>query len=124
MPRQLGSWRGFCGQRKRFGLFRSRSGRGPGCMIVQSEVRAFDPQTVVRQLPVFKMRPEYATAEDFAAWEARAKTMSIAALLYTIKDCQQAARGMRGWNPDKEGFYTDQACTYGMEYTRRKRGAA
>lgn len=90
-------------------------------MIVQSEVRAFDPQTVVRQLPVFKMRPEYATAEDFATWEARAKTMSTDALLYTIKDCQQAAMAMKGWKPDKEGFYIDQACTYGMEYTRRRR---
>lgn len=114
----------FCGQRKHYGLFRSRSGRELGFMIMQSEVRAFDPQTVVRQLPVFKMRPEYATADNFAAWETRAKTMSTAALLFTIKDCQQAAKGMKGWNPDKEGFYIDQACTYGMEYTRRKHKAA
>jgi hypothetical protein len=70
------------------------------------------------------MRPEYATAEDFATWEARAKTMSVAELLYTVRDCQQAEAAMRGWNPVKEGFYSDQACTYGMELTRRRRAAA
>jgi len=26
---------------------------------------------------------------------------------------------MRGWNPIKEGFYMDQASTYGMELNRR-----
>jgi hypothetical protein len=67
------------------------------------------------------MRPEYATAEDFAIWEAKAKTMTVAELLYTVQDCQQAEAAMRGWNPVKEGFYSDQACTYGMELTRRRR---
>lgn len=67
------------------------------------------------------MRPEYATPEDFATWEARAKAMSMACLAYTVRDCQQAAEAMRGWNPIKEGYYIDQACTYGMELTRRRR---
>lgn len=67
------------------------------------------------------MRPEYATPEDFATWEARAKTMTMAGLAYTVRDCQQAAEAMRGWNPIKEGYYIDQACTYGMELTRRRR---
>ena len=67
------------------------------------------------------MITEYATAEDFTAWEARAKTMTVAELLYTVKDCQQAEAAMRGWNPIKEGFYSDQASTYGMELARRNR---
>lgn len=67
------------------------------------------------------MRPEYATPEDFAAWEARAKTMTVDELLFTVRDCQQAEAAMRGWNPIKEGYYIDQACTYGMELTRRRR---
>ena len=28
---------------------------------------------------------------------------------------------MRGWNPSREGYYLDQASTYGMELTRRNR---
>lgn len=67
------------------------------------------------------MTAEYATPEDFATWAARAKTMTVAALLYTVKDCQQAEAAMRGWNPVKEGYYADQASTYGMELTRRQR---
>lgn len=67
------------------------------------------------------MKNEYATPEDFATWEARAKTMTDAELLYTVRDCQQAEAAMRGWNPIKEGYYSDQACTYGMELTRRRR---
>jgi hypothetical protein len=66
----------------------------------------------------------FATADDFATWAARAKSMTVAALLYTVNDCHQAAEAMRGWNPIKEGFYIDQACTYGMELTRRRRQAA
>ncbi len=69
------------------------------------------------------MRPEYATAQDFSNWEARAKFMTAAELLYTVKDCQEAEAAMRGHNPVKEGFYSDQASTYGMELTRRRRHA-
>jgi hypothetical protein len=67
------------------------------------------------------MSTEYATPEDFATWAARAKTMTAAELLFTVRDCQQAEAAMRGWNPIKEGFYADQASTYGMELTRRRR---
>ena len=65
------------------------------------------------------MSQGHATPEDFTAWEARAKTMTVAELLYTVKDCQQAEAAMRGWNPIREGFYSDQACTYGDELRRR-----
>ena len=61
----------------------------------------------------------YATAADFTAWTERAKSMTVAELLYTVNDCRQAAEAMRGWNPIKEGFYMDQASTYGMELNRR-----
>lgn len=69
------------------------------------------------------MITQYATAADFAAWEAKAKTMTFSELSFTVKDCHQAAENMRGWNPDREGFYIDQACTFGMELTRRRRHA-
>lgn len=61
----------------------------------------------------------YATASDFTTWTERAKSMTVAELLYTVNDCRQAAEAMRGWNPIKEGFYMDQASTYGMELNRR-----
>tara|TARA_Y100000589_G_scaffold285229_1_gene284608 strand:- start:272 stop:514 length:243 start_codon:yes stop_codon:yes gene_type:complete len=69
------------------------------------------------------MRPEYATPADFTAWEAKAKTMTFRELVYTVRDCQEAEKAMRGWNPVKEGFYSDQASTFGMELTRRQRHA-
>ena len=65
------------------------------------------------------MTANYATASDFTTWSERAKSMTVAELLYTVNDCRQAAEAMRGWNPIKEGFYMDQASTYGMELNRR-----
>jgi hypothetical protein len=62
----------------------------------------------------------HATAADFTRWEEQARAMSTAALLYTVRDCQNAARAMRGHNPVREGFYVDQACTFGDELRRRQ----
>tara|TARA_R100000278_G_scaffold66973_1_gene53398 strand:- start:203 stop:418 length:216 start_codon:yes stop_codon:yes gene_type:complete len=62
---------------------------------------------------------EYATPENFQAWREEAKTMTAAALMHTIQDCRTAEKAMRGWNPVKEGFYSDQAATYGMELRKR-----
>lgn len=67
---------------------------------------------------------EYATAADFCKWEAQAKAMTTAGLLYTIKDCREAESAMCGHNPVKEGYYSDQASTFGMELNRRKVKAA
>jgi hypothetical protein len=64
---------------------------------------------------------EFATPEHFARWEAHAKTCDIYTLKYIIKDCYSAAENMKGFNPIREGFYLDQAATYGMEITRRNR---
>jgi hypothetical protein len=62
----------------------------------------------------------HATAADFTTWAARAKEMTVAALLYTVNDCREAAEAMRGWNPVKEGFYMDQLSTYRQELARRR----
>lgn len=64
---------------------------------------------------------EHATAQDFTDWQARAALMTDSELLWTVRDCQRAESAMRGWNPVKEGFYSDQASTYGLELTRRRR---
>jgi len=62
---------------------------------------------------------EYATPENFEAWRQEAATMSVEVLVHTIQDCRNAEKAMRGWNPEKEGFYSDQASTYAMELNRR-----
>jgi hypothetical protein len=62
----------------------------------------------------------HATTEDFTNWQAKAKTMTISELLYAAKDCREAEAAMRGWNPIREGYYSDQASTYGMELHNRK----
>ena len=62
---------------------------------------------------------EYATPENFEAWRQEAATMSVEVLVHTIQDCRNAEKAMRGWNPVKEGFYSDQASTYSMELNRR-----
>lgn len=62
----------------------------------------------------------HTTPEDFAKWEAQAKAMTDAELLYAARDCRQAEAAMRGWNPVREGFYSDQASTYGDELRRRR----
>ena len=61
-----------------------------------------------------------ATAADFARWEAKAKTMTDAELLYSARDARAAAEAMRGWNPVAEGRYDDEAFTYGDEIRRRR----
>jgi len=64
----------------------------------------------------------HATAADFTRWAELAKGMTTASLLYTIKDCREAAAAMSGWNPNREGFYRDQGATYQQELDRRRRG--
>jgi hypothetical protein len=60
-----------------------------------------------------------ASAKDFSLWERKAKRLSIDSLRFVIADCQSAAQAMRGWNPDREGFYIDQAQTYQHELMKR-----
>jgi hypothetical protein len=47
--------------------------------------------------------------------------MTTDCLLWSAKDARAAAQAMRGWNPIAEGRYDDEASTYGMELTRRRR---
>lgn len=60
-----------------------------------------------------------ATPEHFSRWAEDAKTLDAYSLRYIIKDCQQAAEAMKGWNPVREGFYIDQMCTYAAELNLR-----
>ena len=62
----------------------------------------------------------HATAEDFNTWEAQAKTMTDAELLYVARDCRKVEALWRGVDGMVEGFYSDQASTFGMELTRRR----
>ena len=63
-----------------------------------------------------------ATANDFASWEREAKKLSIDSLLYVVNDCKEAAQAMKGWNPEREGFYIDQAYTFSKELSKRMKG--
>ena len=65
------------------------------------------------------MRPDYATAEDFATWREHAKACDIEALRHIIRDCHNAARAMADHNVQKEGFYIDQGLTYSDELRNR-----
>jgi len=62
----------------------------------------------------------HATAEDFSQWEAAAATMTDAQLFYAAQDCRKVEALWRGYDGVVEGFYSDQASTYGTELNRRK----
>ena len=67
------------------------------------------------------MIQDHATPEHFTRWEEHSKTLDVYSLKYIIKDCISAAENMKGWNPNREGYYLDQAATYGMGLTKRNR---
>ena len=75
----------------------------------------------VKQEIATPMIAEFATPEDFSKWEKHSKTLDLYSLKFIIEDCRSAAENMKGWNPIREGFYLDQAATYGMEYTKRRK---
>jgi len=56
----------------------------------------------------------------WATWEKLAKRATNSELTHIVKDCREAEIAMRGWNPEKEGYYSDQAATYQMEIIRRR----
>jgi hypothetical protein len=62
----------------------------------------------------------HATAEDFTRWSEQAAVMTVSELQYAAQDCRKAEIAMRGWNPIREGYYSDQACTFGDELRRRR----
>ena len=60
----------------------------------------------------------HATAEDFQNWENKAKSMTAAELKYAAKECREVASLWRGVDGMVEGFYDDQASTYGTALRR------
>ena len=67
------------------------------------------------------MRPRYATPEDFAKWRSQAETLDTHSLKWMIADCRRVARNLRGFDPEREGYYEDQAFTFADELARRNR---
>jgi hypothetical protein len=61
----------------------------------------------------------YATVQDFQNWETAAASMTDAQLFYAAADCRKVEALWRGYDPIVEGFYSDQAATYGTELYRR-----
>ena len=61
----------------------------------------------------------HATVEDFQNWERKAASMTDAELLYAARDCRKVEALWRHTDPVVEGFYSDQAATYGTELRRR-----
>lgn len=66
------------------------------------------------------MMTKHATAADFARWEDRAVTMSDAALLYSIRDCGEAARAVDAHDAIAAGRYRDEMAAYQMELNKRR----
>jgi hypothetical protein len=62
----------------------------------------------------------HATAADFTRWEALAQSMSVDALRYAAADCRKVEAIWRGVDAVVEGFYSDQAATFGTELYRRR----
>ena len=62
----------------------------------------------------------HATVEDFQRWEAQAQGMTVAQLYYAAADCRKVEECWRGYDSVVEGFYSDQAATYGTELYRRR----
>ena len=67
-----------------------------------------------------EMIRRHATAEDFQRWEDAADAMSDAELMYAAKDCRKVEALWRHHDPMVEGFYSDQASTYGTVLRRRQ----
>jgi len=65
----------------------------------------------------------HATVEDFQNWESKAKSMTIAELMYAAKECREVASLWRGYDGMVEAFYDDQASTYGTVLRRRQLAA-
>ena len=62
----------------------------------------------------------HATAADFTRWQEMAQGMTVAELRYAADDCRKVEECWRGYDPMVEGFYADQAATFGTELYRRR----
>ena len=63
----------------------------------------------------------HATVADFTRWESAAASMTDAELIYAARDCRKVEALWRGVDGMVEGFYSDQASTYGTELMHRRR---
>lgn len=54
----------------------------------------------------------------------KAILMTTESLVYVINDCREAAKASRGWNPENEGYYDDEASVYAAELRRREKASA
>jgi hypothetical protein len=61
-----------------------------------------------------------ATADDFTRWEAKAKELPIASLLWSERDALKASQNLDGHDPARAGYYRDEALTYRSEINRRR----
>jgi len=71
----------------------------------------FNRRTMIRR---------HATAADFNRWETAAAVMTDAELIHAAADCRKVESLWRGVDGMVEGFYSDQAATYGTELYRRR----
>ena len=62
----------------------------------------------------------HATAEDFQRWQEMAQSMTVAQLRYAAADCRKVEAIWRNVDGMVEGFYSDQAATFGTELYRRR----
>jgi transposase-like protein len=62
----------------------------------------------------------HATVADFTRWEEQAASMTDAELIYAARDCRKVEALWRGVDGMVEGFYSDQAATFGTELRRRR----
>ena len=52
-------------------------------------------------------------------WRNQAKGYTVDQLTFAIRDARQAQVAMSGWNPEREGYYSDMAATYSDELRNR-----
>lgn len=60
-------------------------------------------------------------------WDAKrkyARGLTREELEFAIQDCIQARDAARGWSPENEGYYQDEASVYSAELRARDRAAA
>jgi hypothetical protein len=56
---------------------------------------------------------------DWEGTRKHARSCSEEQLRFIIHDCIEAREAMKGWNPEAEGFYQDEASMYMTELRRR-----
>ena len=57
---------------------------------------------------------------EWERYEEKARNMSVVELLFSIEDCRKASLASRGWNPENEGYYDDEASVYFRELRKRQ----